>query len=99
MKEPHELLRRDALTDDALALLADATKAEGRADALAAMPNGCPRAVRAEAARLRRASDVALMLAGFDDNILDALATGSMQKMLHETRQAERRRKALGGGR
>ena len=99
MNEPHELLRRDALTDDALALLADATKAEGRADALAAMPNGCAQAVRAEAARLRRASDVALLLAGFDDTILDALATGSIQKMLHETRQAERRRRALGGGR
>ncbi len=75
MNEPHELLRRDSLTDDAVALLADATKAEGRADALASMPDCCPRALRAEAA----AASARQAGAALAERILERFGEGASQ--------------------
>ena len=93
MVDAYALLDRDQLYADACALAADDVKADGAADALARMQEANATGRRAEAQRLRRAGDLCALLAGFDDAVLDALCDGSIHKMLHEARAAERRRR------
>ncbi|GJE41283.1 hypothetical protein [Methylobacterium soli] len=95
MLDPYKILVRDQLYEDACALSSDAVRAAGAADALDAMKSANAAGRRAEARRLRRAGDTAAFLAGLDDAILDALCDGSIQKMLFDARNAERRRQQL----
>ena len=98
MADPFAILVRDQLIDDAIGFAADAIEAEACANVLDAEPKGDGSRRRRQAERLRRASDLCLLLGGFDDAVLDEIAGGTLHKMLHEARAAERRRKARSAG-